>query len=402
MENIKIVCQRITQPLYAISIKDGRKTFDMQAFDGVLTADVQYDFNRRPLRLSAEIKDGDSVEIVLLDHRIELYVNGTIADEEWPAGNRLLGISDDFITNTHLEASAYTEKTEEVPSVISMFENAEGWYPGNGVFVGDCMPYIRDGEYHVLYLKDRHHHGSKWNLGAHQWEHISTNDFKTWKTHPMAVPITSSLEGSVCTGSWIREGEREYLFYTIRHGGGIPAPIRRSISSDGYHFEKDEGFSFIIPERYTASTARDPKIIKGDDGLFHMILTTRLAKEELGCLAHFVSRDLDTWCDTGTPIYISADRTEPECPDYIVYNGRYYLIYSLKGRAHYLISDSPFDGWREPKNPIIPCESVPKGAIWGERIVFTGFKSMGGYAGSMTFRSAVAGDDGELIFEPEK
>ena len=140
MENMKIVCQRITQPLYAISIKDGRKTFDMQAFDGALTVDVQYDFNRRPLRLSAEIKDGDSAEIVLLDHRIELYVNGTIADEEWPAGNRLLGISDDFITNTHLEASACTEKTEEVPSVISTFENAEGWYPGNGVFVGDCMP----------------------------------------------------------------------------------------------------------------------------------------------------------------------------------------------------------------------------------------------------------------------
>ena len=81
MENMKIVCQSITQPLYAISIKDGRKTFDMQAFDGALTVDVQYDFNRRPLRLSAEIKDGDSAEIVLLDHRIELYVNGTIADE---------------------------------------------------------------------------------------------------------------------------------------------------------------------------------------------------------------------------------------------------------------------------------------------------------------------------------
>ena len=66
-----------------------------------------------------------------------------------------------------------------------------------------------------------------------------------------------------------------------------------------------------------------------------------------------------------------------------------------------MISDSPFDGWREPKNPIIPCESVPKGAVWGERIVFTGFKSMGGYAGSMTFRSAVAGEDGELIFDSE-
>lgn len=398
MENIKIAC-RIAQPFYAISVKDGRKTFDMQAFDGVLTADVQYDFNRRPLRLSAEVKDGDSVEIVLLEHRIELYVNGVIADEEWPAGARLLAHTDEFITNARLDVSECSERTEACPRVISRFENAEGWYPGNGVFVGDCMPYVRDGEYHVLYLKDRHHHGSKWNLGAHQWEHISTCDFREWKIHPMAVPITSSSEGSVCTGSWIREGEKEYLFYTIRRGSGLPAPIRRSISRDGYVFQKDEDFSFTISERYTPSTARDPKIIKGDDGLFHMLLTTRLAKEERGCLAHYVSRDLDSWCDTGTPIYISPDRTEPECPDYIVYKGRYYLIYSLRGVAHYLISDSPFDGWREPKDPVIPCESVPKGAVWGERLVFTGFKPMGGYAGSMTFRSAVASDDGELIFD---
>ena len=90
MENMKIVCKCIAQPFYAISVKDGRKTFDMQAFDGVLTADVQYDFNRRPLRLSAEVKDGDSVEIVLLEHRIELYVNGELCDEDFIAGMKSL------------------------------------------------------------------------------------------------------------------------------------------------------------------------------------------------------------------------------------------------------------------------------------------------------------------------
>jgi hypothetical protein len=52
-----------------------------------------------------------------------------------------------------------------------------------------------------------------------------------------------------------------------------------------------------------------------------------------------------------------------------------------------------------PQNHIIPCASVPKGAEWNGRIVFAGFKSMGGYAGSMTFKAATADKSGELIFE---
>ena len=61
----------------------------MQAFDGEMSFDVQYDYDRRPLRLSANVKENDAVEVILMTHRIELYVNGTLMDEEWPAGNRL-------------------------------------------------------------------------------------------------------------------------------------------------------------------------------------------------------------------------------------------------------------------------------------------------------------------------
>ena len=397
--NVKIEFIVEKLPLYFVSHKEGRKTFEVEAFDGVLTASVQYDYERRPLSLNGEISVGDSVEVILMNHRIELYINGELKDEEWPAGNKLFEMEDIFVPEVKVAVSEYVEKNEEFPAVISGFENAEGWYPGNGVFVGDCMPYRRNDEYHVLYLKDRHHHKSKWGLGAHQWEHISTADFKKWDIHPMAVPITDASEGSICTGSWIKHGDKEYLYYTVRMGRGIPAPIRRSVSNDGYHFEKDTDFGFAISERYHQASARDPKVICGEDGLFHMFLTTSLIGENKGCLAHYVSKDMEKWEDFGEPIYIAPSTDQPECPDYFKYNGRYYLIFSLKGRAHYMVSDKPFGNFVMPDEPIIPCSSVPKCAEWNGKLIFTGFKGIGGYGGTMTFKAATSKENGELVFE---
>ena len=399
MKNISVTFKIDSLPAYAIAHKEGRKTFEMQAYDGEAEVSVAYDYHRRPLTLRAAVKAGDELCAVLMPHRIELYVNGALEDEEWPAGNRLFALGDAVTASVPCTAREYAEPPKkEEPAVISRFEGAEGWRPGGHVYVGDCMPYVKEDEYHVLYLKDRHHHGSKWGLGAHQWEHLSTKDFKVWCVHPMAVPITEPWEASICTGSRIRHGQTEQLYYTVRTTDASPAPICRSISEDGYHFRKDPSFGFTLPERYTGESARDPKVILGEDGLYHMILTTTLKKERRGCLAHFVSRDLDAWEDVGEPIYVSADEAEPECPDYFKYNGRYYLIYSLHGVAHYLYSEKPFTDWRAPRDPVIPCASVPKGGIWEGKIVFTGFNRIRGYAGTLTFRSATANEKGELVF----
>lgn len=398
MKDFTIAFEIAKNPIYAVSFKNGRKTLEVQAFDGSLTISAQYDFNRRPLELTCEVKEGDKIKAVFLDYRIELYVNGTIMDEEWPCGKRLFDINDTFVGSINLQADEYAAREEDEPSIIGTFENAQDWYPGNGVFVGDCMPYVRKGEYHVLYLKDRHHHKSKWGMGAHQWEHISTKDFKTWSIHPMAVPITKKEEGSICTGSWIRKGNEEHLYYTIRRSG-LPAIITRSISYDGYHFKKDESFGFTLSEKYNGPVARDPKVIMGEDGLYHMFLTTVLIKENLGCLAHYVSKDLEKWEEAENPIHVVENSDHPECPDYFKYNGKYYLIFSIRGRARYLVSDKPFENFERIDDALIPCAGVPKCAEWNGKLIFTGFKPINGYAGTMTFKAATADENGKLIFE---
>ena len=399
MNGLKLTFGVEKLPFYAVSCKGGRKTLEIQALDGVLSVAVYYDCNKQGLELKGEIKEGDTVVAVLLDYRIELYINGVLVDEEWPFGNRLFGAQDGFLPMPSICVSEVQIEKKEPPCVVYSFENAEGWRPGGGVFVGDCMPYRRGDEYHVLYLKDRHHHKSKWGQGAHQWEHISTKDFKTWSVHPMAVEITEPWEGSICTGSWIENGGREYLYYTVRRSGGLPAIICRSVSEDGYHFQKDKNFGFTLSEKYNGPVARDPKVIKGEDGFYHMFLTTVLVKENLGCLAHYISKDLEEWQEVEKPIHVVENSDHPECPDYFKYNGKYYLVFSIRGRARYLVSDKPFEGFASVDNILIPCAGVPKCAPWGDRLVFTGFKPIDGYAGTMTFKAAVAKENGQLIFE---
>lgn len=369
--------------------------------DGVLNFYVKYDwFMDMPLKLTGKAKMGDKVKIHILPHRNELYVNDVLLDEEWPYANHLLEKSEMKDNGCNLVIGEAKICKQEQPCVIGEFQNAEGWKPEENVFVGDCMPYCHEGVYHVLYLKDRHHHNSKWYRGAHQWAHISTEDFENWKIHPMAIEIDDPGEGSICTGSWILHNNVHYLYYTVRRCDDKPASICRSISTDGYHFEKDKSFKFTLSEKYKGSSARDPKVIKDKDGKYHMILTTSLTEDGRGCLAHLVSDDIDTWVEVDEPIYIApADMGEPECPDYFYKDGYYYLVYSLKASGYYLYSKEQFTGWQEPINPIIPCKSVPKAAIWNDRLIFSGFDGNGTYGGTLTFLEAKVTETGEMIYQ---
>ena len=398
MRELKISFKVKELPFQAVSFDGDKKSLEIIAQNNSVSVAVFYDYKDKPLELVSEVKLNDEIDIILLDYRIELYVNGKIADEEWPYGNRLFD-DEKIASSVDISVSNYVPKVTKTPNIISTFENAEGWRAGNGVFVGDCMPYRKNDEYHVLYLKDRHHHKSKWGMGAHQWEHISTKDFKVWNVHPMAVEITDKEEASICTGSWICDGNREYLYYTIRRPMGKPALVARSVSEDGYHFEKDKNFGFVISDKYEGAITRDPKVFRGEDGLFHMILTTKLVCEDKGCLAHYVSTNMEKWEDFGEPIYIVPNSDHPECPDYFKYNGKFYLVFSIRGRARYLVSDKPFEDFVSVTDELIPCAGVPKCAEWNGRLIFTGFKPIDGYAGTMTFKGATAKPNGKLIFE---
>ena len=375
--------------------QDGGTVLEIMYCGGALSASLVYDAVDEPLRLTADAKVGDDIILAFYPYRVELYRNGELCDEEWPFGSSRFAGAQTTVCNVSAEVCAMPMP----PVSQGSFVGAEGWRPGGGVFVGDCMPFVYGDRYHVLYLKDRHHHRSKWGRGAHQWEHISTADLVHWEIHPMAVAIDDPMEGSICTGSHIYEGGRHYLYYTVRKSDWSPATIERSVSEDGLHYEKDRTFRFTLSEHYDQSSARDPKVIRGADGLAHMFVTTSETVSGNGALAHLVSEDGDHWREIGS-IYVSPDRDQPECSDYFEYRGKYYLIFSHHGRAQYRYSDRPFDGWIIPEQPEIPCSSVPKAGIFGDRIIFAGFRGIDGYAGVMTFMEADTDENGVMRFFP--
>lgn len=370
-------------------------------YDGcILSVSLLFDTHAEPLRLRGSASLGDDVRLILLPYRLELRIHGQIADEEWPdcvPDYALLCFGGQCMPSFH--ASVLTQPVP--PDILGSFTDAEGWRPFPDVYVGDCMPYVFEDRFHVLYLKDRHHHKSKWGKGAHQWEHISTGDLYHWDIHPMAVPITDPKEGSICTGSWICLNGLHYLYYTVRTADGSPAPLCRSVSPDGYHFTKDRDFKLFFSPRYRGVSARDPKVIRDESGSLHMFVTTTDMRTGHGALAHLISGDGENWHEEDS-IYESPDGDEPECSDYFRFGRYYYLIFSHRGMARYRYSEKPFGDWIIPADPIIPCASVPKAAVFNGRALFAGFNRLGGYGGTMTFREAIQQSDGSLTFIPLK
>ena len=121
------------------------------------------------------------------------------------------------------------------------------WRPrGYNVYAGDCMLLWDGGRLHLFYLFDRRHHTSKWNLGAHQYAHLSTTDLVDWQRHPLAIPLSHTWECAIGTGDFIHHAGRYYAFYTDcggrcqfedkPHSG---SGVFRAVSDDGIHYRKD-------------------------------------------------------------------------------------------------------------------------------------------------------------------
>ena len=141
MTDLKLSFTVDEMPFYDVLFGDGVKTIEIEAKDDTLCFGVRYDSHSEMLMLRGYVKLGDVVCVILMDHRIELYVNEMLVDEEWPNGARLFDLGDGFDSGVKIKVELYCDKKQEELSVCGVFYNAEGWKPEENVFVGDCMPY---------------------------------------------------------------------------------------------------------------------------------------------------------------------------------------------------------------------------------------------------------------------
>jgi hypothetical protein len=353
---------------------------------------------------------------------LELFVDGVLVDEEWPHGD-LYQFRASFLVGagyeqgklrtgfrgrvdrlalwnralTNDEIVALSGGAEEVArrdrEILGLPQaSMQYWKPrGYNAWAGDCMPFYHDGTFHLFYLFDRHHHGSKWHQGAHQYAHASSRDLIHWEHHPLAVPIVRQWECSMGTGDCIWHDGLYRMFYTdcggrcqYRDKPQRGSWIFAATSSDGIHFHKD--LKPLLPGG-DCTVFRDPQT-----GLFHLIR---------GGGNRLVSNDLRNWRETPGDFVERQPGTTGECPHEFQWNGWFYFIL---GTNAVWKSRTALGPWEPLAPTIYDGLFVPKVAEFtGNRRILAGFLFERGWAGHLALRELIQYSDGSLgtRFPPE-
>lgn len=285
---------------------------------------------------------------------------------------------------------------------------------GGNQFVGDCIPFYKDGTYYLYWLLDEGHHAALNGLGGHQWCVSTTRDLKTWEHHPIAIGIDADWEKSICTGSVAFDGKQYYAFYATRlvaEGKEVKEQLSYAVSPDGLTFHKQQPNPFYTAAPgYSQRHFRDPKVVIDAKGIFHLFVSTEadtyVMGEGRGALVHLTSGDLKQW-EVEKPL-LSGQRDVPECPDYFAWNGWYYLVYGQGGNTYYVKSRNPYGPWEYPHSQALLEQwvNVAKTAAFkGNRRIVAGWipskqdnKDYGQerFGGSIVLREAYQLPNGDL------
>lgn len=198
--------------------------------------------------------------------------------------------------------------------------------------VGDPMPFYdsKTQEFKVMYLQEFDNNDS---YCYHPFWGVSTKDGANYESLGEILPTgKSSLEQDAALGTgccvYNEADGLYYIFYTGHNPKSINAEVvMRATSTDFKTWTKDNSWAIYGSDYgYSSSDFRDPQVFKGDDGLYHMIISSKLK------FAEFTSSDLKTWKHAGVFSTMIWDRML-ECPDIFKMGDYWYMIYSEAYRA---------------------------------------------------------------------
>jgi len=131
--------------------------------------------------------------------RWTMYVDEKLLDNDFPFGYPNWEASNtwkwdpEYVKKAMISFPAIRLEKQTTNKTIS--SPIQYWTPaGHNSWVGDVATLFYKGRYHLFYLYDRRHHGSKFGCGGHYFEHLSTTDFKTWTEHEAATPLEEQWE----------------------------------------------------------------------------------------------------------------------------------------------------------------------------------------------------------------
>ena len=197
------------------------------------------------------------------------------------------------------------------------------------------------GKYHLFY--QHFPYAPRW--GTMHWGHAVSEDLVNWEHKGIALFPSKYNDRNGCfSGSAIESEGKMYIYYTgVRYLEQDPEDIHLCLndkfvssqmmitSEDGEVFDNIKDKSTIIPPLEEPcigcrTHTRDPKVWRGNDGRYYMVLGSRTPQNE-GKLLFYRSDDMHSW------EYVnSASKPELgwmwECPDYFEADGEKVLIFS--------------------------------------------------------------------------
>lgn len=198
-------------------------------------------------------------------------------------------------------------------------------------YVGDPMPFFDpvEKDFKILYLQDYRPNQA---VTYHPIWGLSTSDASGYTSLGELIHCgtASELDAAIGTGSTIYHDGTYYTFYTAHSPNaastsGINEAVMLATSEDFVNWEKNRSLLISGGDDYSSTDFRDPFVFEGEDGLFHMLVSTR--QNGKGVLAEYTSQDLLDWTSAGVFMTMMWDRFY-ECPDLFKMGDWWYLIYS--------------------------------------------------------------------------
>ena len=234
----------------------------------------------------------------------------------------------------HRENEAYRERVAADPRRLAFHLMPEtGWLNDpNGL----CQFH---GEYHIYYQYTPFEPTGELKL----WGHYSTRDFLTYVRHePVLFPDQDFDAHGVYSGSALAEGDVLHCFYTgnvkyfdrpdydyIMTGRGSNTVHVTSRDGENFSEKKVVLTNADYPEDMSGHV-RDPKVFKGSDGAYHMVLGAR-DKESRGLVLFYESADLEHWVYRGRLSTKNPFGYMWECPDVFCLDGQLLLVCCPQG-----------------------------------------------------------------------
>ncbi|GAA3616944.1 GH32 C-terminal domain-containing protein [Microlunatus ginsengisoli] len=227
-----------------------------------------------------------------------------------------------------------------------------------GGYVGDLIPFERDGRLWLFYLLDERRDpptGMPWALA-------STEDFVSYTDHGVVLPSggPDAADFDCYTGCVIDDGEQLHLFYTGHNparrtaAGDLQVVCHATSDGDLTQWQRHPDHTFGAPAGYWPEDWRDPYVyrVTADEPWLMVLAARHIGQPERrgGVVARLTSTDLVTWQPT-TPLWDPHRFITQECPEVFQWGDWWYLVYSEFSDAfqtRYRIAPGPEGPWSAP------------------------------------------------------